>query len=74
MAIGPGNSVSAATCQDPSGKERYPASPRQWQVYVSRAFARIGPDKELECPGEALDYGMVAVPLVWSPAFSTKKD
>ena len=56
VAIGPGNSVSADTCQDPSGKERYPASPRHWQVYVSRAFERIGPEKELECPGESLDY------------------
>jgi hypothetical protein len=56
VAIGPGNSVSAATCGDLTGKESYPSNNRDWQLYVARAFERVGPDKELECPDPSADY------------------
>ena len=56
VAIGPGNSVSAQTCKDATGRESYPANERHWQLYVSEISARIGPGKELECPDEAQDY------------------
>ena len=56
VAIGPGNSVSAETCGDSTGKEHYPANEQHWQLYVYRAFERIGPDKELDCPDESRDY------------------
>jgi hypothetical protein len=56
VAIGPGNSVSAATCGDKTGKENYPPNNRDWQLYVARAFERIGPGKELECPDPSADY------------------
>ena len=56
VAIGPGNSVSAATCGDKTGKEKYPPNEHNWQLYVSRAFERIGPDKELDCPDPDKDY------------------
>lgn len=53
VAIGPGNSVSAQVCGDASGKEAYPANPRDWQVWVAKAWSRA---KELECPLETSDY------------------
>jgi hypothetical protein len=53
VAVGPGNSVSAATCGDAAGKESYPADDRSWQVWVSKVWAR---GAELECPPEAGDY------------------
>ncbi len=56
VAIGPGQSVSAATCGDETGQEQYPANPNNWQVFVSKAWTRLGPDKELDCPDEAKDY------------------
>jgi len=56
VTIGPGQSVSAATCGDETGKEQYPANPNNWQVFVSQAWTRLGADKELECPDEARDY------------------
>jgi hypothetical protein len=56
VAIGPGNSVSAATCADKTGRESYPPNNRDWQLYVARAFERIGPDKELACPDQSADY------------------
>ena len=56
VAIGPGNSVSARTCGDPTGREAYPPNDRNWQLYLSKAFERIGPGKELECPDVAEDY------------------
>ena len=56
VAIGPGQSVSAATCGDETGKEEYPANPGAWQVFVAKAWTRLGPDKELDCPDEAKDY------------------
>lgn len=56
VTIGPGQSVSAATCGDETGKEEYPANSNNWQVFVSKAWTRLGPDKELDCPDEARDY------------------
>ena len=56
VAIGPGNSVSAMLCGDPEGKESYPENPVDWQVWVSKAWSRLGPDKELDCPDEGNDY------------------
>lgn len=56
VAIGPGNSVNAMTCGDPSGKESYPANHDDWQVWVSKAWNRLGADKELDCPEETADY------------------
>lgn len=56
VTIGPGQSVSAATCGDETGKEQYPANPDAWQVFVSKAWTRLGADKELDCPDEAQDY------------------
>lgn len=56
VSIGPGQSVSAATCGDETGKEQYPANPNNWQVFVSKAWTRLGADKELDCPDEARDY------------------
>lgn len=53
IAIGPGQSVSAETCGDPTGKESYPANPRDWQVWVAQAWAR---GAELVCPAEDKDY------------------
>lgn len=54
VVVGPGQSVSAATCGDATGKESYPANSTDWQVYVSKAWARM--PGELECPPEAADY------------------
>lgn len=56
VAIGPGNSVSAATCGDAAGQEAYPVNEKDWQVYVSKARERLGADKELDCPDESADY------------------
>jgi hypothetical protein len=53
VAIGPGNSVSPKTCGDPLGKEAYPAAPNDWQVWISKVWAR---PQELECPAETADY------------------
>jgi hypothetical protein len=53
VAIGPGQSVSAATCGDASGQESYAANPGDWQVYVEKAWARSA---ELECPDATQDY------------------
>ena len=68
VTIGPGQSVSAATCGDASGQESYPANPEDWQVFVAKAWTRLGPDKELDCPDEAMDYQAdltnIASPLV----------
>ena len=56
VVIGPGQSVSAETCADPFGKEAYPANAEDWQVYVSKAWTRLGTDKELNCPADTADY------------------
>lgn len=53
VAIGPGQSVSAQTCADPSGYETYDANGRDWQVYVDQAWNR--PDA-LSCPAADKDY------------------
>lgn len=53
VAIGPGQSVSAETCKDPTGKENYPANATGWQTYVDQPWNR-GP--ELACPPESSDY------------------
>lgn len=53
VAIGPGQSVSPATCGDSSGYERYDANGRDWQVYVDKAWTRTA---ELSCPPETSDY------------------
>lgn len=47
VAIGPGQSVTAETCGDPTGKENYPANPRDWQLFVNSAWSRPA---ELFCP------------------------
>ncbi len=54
VAIGPGQSVSAATCGDVMGKESYPANAEDWQLYVSKAWTRTS--TELICPAESADY------------------
>ena len=56
IAIGPGQSVSAATCGDPTGKESYPANPVDWQTYIDQAYNKVGPGKPLDCPPETQDY------------------
>jgi hypothetical protein len=53
VAIGPGQSVSAQTCQDPSGQEHYPADPAHWQIYVDKVWAR---PQEVVCEPESEDY------------------
>jgi hypothetical protein len=53
VAIGPGNSVSAKVCGDPTGKETYPANTHDWQVWISKIWER---NKEIECPAATLDY------------------
>ena len=56
VATGPGNSVSAHTCGDASGLEAYSANPRAWQIFVTKAWTRVGADKELDCPDPSQDY------------------
>ncbi|MFM2060204.1 MAG: hypothetical protein RLY71_4589 [Pseudomonadota bacterium] len=53
VAIGPGQSVSAETCGDPTGKEQFPANGRDWQLYVDKPWARAA---ELVCPPDTADY------------------
>jgi hypothetical protein len=53
VAIGPGQSVSAETCGDPTGKESYGPDSANWQVYVDKPWSR--PD-EIACPPESADY------------------
>lgn len=53
VAIGPGQSVSAETCGDPTGKESYPANPEYWQTWIAKAWAR---GDELSCPPASDDY------------------
>ena len=53
VAIGPGNSVSPKTCNDATGAVAYPAAPNDWQVWVSKVWAR---PTELECPPDTSDY------------------
>lgn len=53
VVIGPGQSVSAETCGDPTGKEHYAANAKDWQVYVDKPWTRAA---ELECPAETSDY------------------
>ncbi len=53
VVVGPGQSVSAQTCGDPTGQESYPANAEDWQVYVAKAWARSA---ELSCPPDSADY------------------
>ncbi len=53
VAIGPGQSVSAQTCQDPAGQESYPADRAHWQIYVDKAWSR---PQELTCEQQTEDY------------------
>jgi hypothetical protein len=53
VAIGPGNSVSAKVCGDPTGKEAYPVNTHDWQIWISKIWER---GKEIVCPAETLDY------------------
>lgn len=53
VAIGPGQSVSAETCGDPTGKETYAANPRDWQLYLDKPWTRPA---ELVCPPDSQDY------------------
>jgi hypothetical protein len=52
VVIGPGQSVSSETCG--AQEEAYPAQPRRWQVYVHKAWTRLG--TELDCPPDTADY------------------
>jgi hypothetical protein len=68
VVIGPGNSVSAQTCGDPTGRENYPANDRDWQVFIHQAWNRTGtPNGDLSCPDESQDYqddpGNIAKPI-----------
>jgi hypothetical protein len=57
VVMGPGQSVNAKTCDDPSGREEYPANERDLQVYIHEAWTRTGqPDSALSCPDESRDY------------------
>lgn len=53
VAIGPGQSVSAETCGDPTGHEQYPANGRDWQLYLDKPWTRTA---ELVCPDQSKDY------------------
>ena len=53
VAVGPGQSVSAETCQDASGYETYAANAKDWQVFVYQPWNR---GQEFECPDQAQDY------------------
>ena len=53
VVIGPGQSVSAQTCGDPTGVESYPTNHKDWQTYVDKPWAR---PTELVCPAETEDY------------------
>lgn len=53
VAIGPGQSVSAETCGDPTGVDQYPANPLEWQTFVNQPWSRTA---ELSCPAESADY------------------
>jgi hypothetical protein len=56
-AIGPGQSVTAATCGDASGAENYPANANAWQMYVDQPWKRPA---ELVCP--AVDFDSAVDP------------
>ena len=53
VAIGPGQSVAAETCGDPTGQENYPVNLSGWQTYVDKPWARAA---ELACPPDTSDY------------------
>lgn len=53
VVVGPGQSVTAQTCGDPTGQENYHANAEDWQVYVAKAWAR---GAELSCPPDSADY------------------
>ena len=53
VAIGPGQSVSAQTCGDPTGAEQYPADPIDWQTFINQPWSRAS---ELSCPPDSADY------------------
>lgn len=53
VVIGPGQSVSAETCGDPTGQEKYAANAHDWQTYVDKPWTRAA---ELECPPDTSDY------------------
>jgi hypothetical protein len=55
VVIGPGQSVSAQTCDSPG--ESYPPNERDFQLYIHDAWKRTGqPDSELSCPDASRDY------------------
>ena len=53
VVIGPGQSVSAETCGDATGRETYPANFKDWQLYLDKPWARPA---ELVCPDASADY------------------
>lgn len=53
VTIGPGQSVSAETCGDPTGKESYAANAKDWQTYVDKPWTRPA---DLVCPPDTEDY------------------
>jgi hypothetical protein len=72
VVIGPGQSVSAQTCGDPTGRESYPVNDRALQVYIHEAWKRTGtPNGDLTCPDESRDYqddpGNIAKPTKAGP-------
>lgn len=72
VAIGPGQSVTAKECGDPTGEESYPANERKWQVWLSKAWARTGAAKELDCPVESEDYMVDVADISRSTVFNNK--
>ena len=57
VVMGGGQSVSALTCGDATGREHYPANDRDLQVYIREAFKRVAPPAaDLSCPDESRDY------------------
>ena len=57
VVMGGGQSVSAKTCGDATGRENYPANDRDLQVYIREAFKRVAPPTaDLVCPDESRDY------------------
>lgn len=53
VAIGPGQSVTAETCDDKTGVENYPPNTREWQTYIDKPWSR---PQELQCPDVTADY------------------
>jgi hypothetical protein len=53
VAIGPGQSVSAQTCESVDGTEFYPASTSHWQIFIYEPYRPRG---DFVCPDVSADY------------------